>query len=793
MWSNYLKVAVRNTWKNRIYVAINVIGLGVAMAFCLTIYLLYAFNAEFDNYYKDTDNIYRIHELKQNTGRGLSRYDLAPMPLGPRLVQEIAGIEDQTRYFQWGENITYEDKIFYQSVGYADESFFDFFPIGLQSGSYSSFRNKSRVFIAEGMAKKYFGSSDPVGKTLTIHHSAGLSTELTVAGVFERIPFNSSFYFDVLIRIDNFFSSQQIKPDDWTIWQQPTTFLKLADNHNPEAITERLAGYIPEQNLARPEWKVSSFELVRFNDSSLLDPNITEGTNAMLHVAHNAVVIFAFLALLVLLIACFNLANTSMALIGNRVKEIGVRKVMGGASMQVFAQFMFEMSFTALLALLFGLAIYQWISSEFFALWNAPMEILDFSIFNLVISFAGLFILTTIIAGLYPALYSKRFQPVVIFRNQVRIRNAGITSKLMNAMQFSFSLVVLVGGIVFYRNANFLKSLNLGYRHENIINIYTNDRTEYTLMRDKINNHPHIAGHTATNDILAGEYEDTFLVLDTGNVEIRSRRVGDGYLDLMNVQLVAGRLFDRNLESDYGESVIVNQTYIERFGIKDPLGKLVNLSSGKRYIVGVASDVINNVHRGSVSIPEIYLPAREDESHILVVMTADNNRKEVFDFLAEAWKEIIPYRPFPGFFQENMALGGALNTANNMKKIFFYLAVLSGLLSLTGIFALSSLAVESRKKEIGIRKVMGATVRSIFMRLNREFMLVMSVSVLSGSMLAYFLINMLLTQIYKYHTSVGITTLVISGVTIAFVGLLTTSATIFKAATANPAGILRTE
>ena len=793
MWKNYIKVGLRNLLKNKIYVLINVAGLGISMAFCLTIYLLFAFNWEFDNYYTSTDNIFRIHEMKQNTGRGLSRYDLAPMPMGPRAAREISGIESQTRYWSWNENLAYEDNVFNQKVGYVDDNFFDFFKISLKTGSYGSLKDKSKIYLTSRMAKKYFGNSDPVGKILTIHFSAERSVNLTVAGVFENIPYNTSFYFDALTNIHNYLDGRQIRYDDWSIWQQPTTFVKLVNPSNADQVTGQLNRYIAVQNQAREEWKVNKFELVRFKDSRSLDPYVIEGSNCYSRVGSDALYIFAFLAILILTIACFNLANTTMALMGNRVREIGVRKVMGGTTSQVFVQFMYEMFFTSFLALLFGLAIFQWISTWFFSLWSIPVKILDYSILNLVIAFMVLLLLTSFIAGLYPAIYSRRFQPAAIFRNQLKLRRAGLTSRLLNTLQFAFSMIVLAGGMIFIRNADFINSLDLGYQHENVINLYTGDKTEYNLMRDKIKINHDVEDFAGTNDLLGGEYEDAYLALDTGIVEIRSRRVGASYLSLMNVHLTQGRLFNKDLESDYNESVIVNQAYVNRFDLKDPIGKLVNLKSGKRYIIGVTADIINNVYRGSFIIPEIYIPAREDEYHVLVVRATTVNRNKVFDYLASSWKQVIPYKPFNAFYQDDMGLNGAINAGNNLKMIFFYLAIVGSLLSLTGIFALSSLNVASRIKEVGIRRVMGASVKSIMLNMNRQFVFVIATATVLGTILAYFLIQMILTMIYEYHTPIPVYLLVIPGIIISFIALLTTSVTILKAANTNPTQILRNE
>lgn len=601
MWKNYLKVAIRYTLKNKIYVLINVSGLGIAIAFGLTIFMLYAFNYEFDDYYKGTGNIIRINELKKDAGGILKRYDLAPIPMGPRVAAEVAGVENQTRYITWWDNVVYEDKVFNQSIAYVDPSFFDFFRIGLKSGSFSSLKDKSRIFLTS------------------------------------------------------------------------------------------------------------------------------------------------------------------------------------------------EMSWTTFLAMVAGLAMFRWIFDGFFSLWEFSFNVLDISGTSLVLGFIGFFLLVTVIAGLYPAIYSRRFQPAVIFRNRIKLKGSSLLSRILNSMQFAFALVVLIAGLTFMQNAEYLDSLDLGYHKDHVISIFADDHTEYQLMRDKIKSYPDIMEFAGTDDQLAGAWTDTYLLVDSGSVEIRSRRVGEGYMDLMGVKLIQGQMFNKSQESNFIEGVIVNQAYVDRFITGDPIGRLVNLKDGKRYVIGVIGNIIYNVYEGFKYIPEIYLPNKEEESNTLVVKTSAKNSKEVYDFLVKSWKEVIPYRPFSGSYQEDIAMGDAMETTRNLREIFFYLAVLGSLLSVTGIFALSSLNMASRYKEIGIRKVMGATSGRILIHINKDFILVLIVSILLGTGLGYFLTSTLLSFIYEYHTSVEFVTLILCGALVGFVAMITTSLTIISAVNTNPARILRDE
>jgi ABC-type antimicrobial peptide transport system permease subunit len=352
---------------------------------------------------------------------------------------------------------------------------------------------------------------------------------------------------------------------------------------------------------------------------------------------------------------------------------------------------------------------------------------------------------------------------------------------------------MLIAGVVFSQNAEFLKTFDVGYNWENLILTSFNNVKEYNLLKDKVHNQSDITAYTGTNDHFGYSYEDTNLVLDSGNVEIRSYRVGDGYLNMMGVTLTKGRLFYKDNQTDYDEAIIVNEEYIRKFNIEDPIGALVNLKDGKRYIVGVIQDIVWDLYSDTFLVPEIYIPVKEEEYEMLIVKAEGENEQGVYEYLEESWKKLIPDRPFTGRYQSELAVGFARKDNNNMQQIFFALAILGSLLSLTGIFALSSLNVTKRFKEIGIRKVMGASSQRILFQLNTGFFWTMVLASVLGAFLGNFITNLVLGVIYKYHISVGIMTLILGSLSVLMVALITTSVTILSAANTNPAYILRDE
>ena len=793
MWRNFIVAAIRNTWKNRIYVSINVVGLGISIAFCMTVYLIYAYNWEFDSYYTGTENIYHLQEIRQ--GSEFSRFDCAPFIIGPRIVSEIAGVEEQTQYMvAQNENVKYEDLVFEENIAYVDTNFFNLFKIGLQSGSFALLKTNSSIYFTRELAEKFFGDSDPLGKIITVYHTSGRSTDLMVAGVFNRIPLNSTFQFGALTSIDNVIQGYDIQTDEWGESRQPTLLLKVKEHADTTAVSKMINRYIPMQNNAREEWKVSRFELVGFRDSEILKGSVTNFSYGNLRINTGIIIIFSSMAILIFLIACFNLANNTMALMGNRVKEIGVRKVMGGTTSQIFIQFIFEMAWTSLFAVILGFAIFQYISLVFFSLWDMHLMIQDLNAFGLLMAFIVIFLISTLVAGIYPALYSKKFQPAAIFQNRHKLRRAGPASVILNTLQFMLSIMVLACGMIFLKNEAFIHSLDLGYQRDNVINVPVKDKTEFNLMRDRIKNIPLVTDWCYTKDILGKlGYENTVLILDTGKMEIPFLKMSGAYLDMMHVHLNQGRFFNKNISSDLSDAVIVNQSFVDQFKLNHPIGKMINLKDGKRYIIGVTSNVIGSVFAGYQNSPELFLEASEDESLNLVIKSESENNRAVFNTLADSWKELIIFRPFPGFYQDSLALGNAEYTSRNLKTIILYLGIIGAFLSLTGVFALSSLNVASRVKEIGIRRVMGASPKIILFTFNRIFALQLGISIITGMIFAYFFADFLLSRVYEYHTPVSFGIIFASGFFVFVMALLTTSSTIFKTASTNPSEILRSE
>jgi len=790
---NYLRVAFRGLLKNKTYFVINTFGLGISLACCITAYLLLAFNIEFDNFHDDkkVSHIFKIHTLStEKTGKHVID-NQAPIIMAPIAAEEIAGISRYARFLYGGGAISYKDKAFNEGIAFTDSSFFDMFDYPLLKGSHKSFKEKNSIFLSEELAKKYFGNEDPVGKIMVLSSVNESEIEMLVGGVMKRIPANNTFSFDALMRIENFMEINQIKIDDWSDWRNPATFVQLVSPGNAEDIGKKFDRYIPIRNKARTDMVVDAYRLEPFKSNFTQDDIRYNWAN--LRISALPLVVFTSMAGLILLIACFNLTNTSIAMTAKRLKEVGVRKAIGAARSQIVSQFLLETIITISMALVAGLLMAQVIVPAFVNMWKLPYNLKDLSGVNLFITLIMLVFLTSLLAGIYPALFSSKFKPTALLKGTVQIKGTNFLTRTLVALQFAMSVIVLIGGVVFIQNTKYQDDIQFGYDKDMLITVALKGDREYEAMKAAIATNPKILSVGVSDGNIGSSNYQTPVKVDTGQYDVQAAGIGINYFETVGLKLVMGRAFDLNNANDQNEGAIVNRAFVEKTGLTDPIEKIVILHDQRRVIIGVVENHVDNLYRSKEMEPFIFYPTTRAKYVNLVVKTEHENLPEIQKYLEGVWKELYPTKPFESKYQEDLVMAGSRELNANLEKIFLFITLLGGLLSASGIFALASLNVAKRTKEIGIRKALGASVNNIVGLLNREFAIILIVAVIMGSVGGYFLTAELLGQIYKYHIPVGLIPVILCAAGIFGMGIFTTSATILKAAKTNPVDTLRSE
>ncbi|SEW52340.1 ABC transporter permease [Chitinophaga arvensicola] len=793
MFSNYLKIAFRVLWRNKIYVVLNVVGLGFAIACCILSYLNYNYRENFDRNHPHTEQIYRLNSMRVIDGSTQS-WGVVPLPLAEAMARETAGAERIARLSSAAVVVKTGQYTFDEQIHYADKTLFDFFNFPIKYGNLSGFDQSNQIIISEAFADKYFPKQIPVGQSLTLISSGGKPEIYTVAAVTQQIPGNSSIQFNIITSFKYGLAHGQLAPDDWANPSLITTFVELKNANASHFVKTNLNPYVALHNRNRSEWPIAGFTLEPFSSiaaSSDIDmPGYVYGSQLTSNPRGILVIVPAIMSLFILLITCFNFTNISIAFASSRLKEIGIRKVMGGYKRQLIWQFLTENIVLCLLAAAIALLFVHLLLptvNQLTGIDLSPDYSRDYALWLFLLCIPAV---SAIFSGLYPAVYVSSFQPLLILKGKTALGAANRFTHFLMISQFSLSCFALVVGIVMSQNASFQQKVDFGYAINELAVVEINNPQEYRVFSQTIQQNPEIKSVAGSvQQIGDGTYTQTAQV---ENIKIQTQVAqvgGEGYLNTMGIRLLQGRHFHN---TDVDASILVNETFLQRLQIKQPLGQQVTLDSMHYTIVGVVNDYKEYGLHGLVP-PCVLRMAKPDEYKFMVVRTDKDKLPQVTKYLQAAWHQLVPNIPYRGYLQSDL-IEKEIRMTQAFKSIAFFLAIITLLLSASGLFAQISLNIDKKSKEIGIRKVLGASILQIIGLVNREFIRILLIAFVIGSTLGYLFTSKFIFQvIYQYHPAAG----PVPYISTFFIMLLCCSAIIgtrvFHAARANPIDRLRAE
>jgi ABC-type antimicrobial peptide transport system permease subunit len=787
MLYNFWKVALRNLAKNKSYVLISTLGMGIAIACALTGYLLIAYNLEFDDFFDDKQvgNIVKVVHTYETSDKSQKRELESPMAIAPRIMEDIGGIEDKTRFCNHNVITSHNTDAFYENIRFADASFFNMFGLTVDEGSTTSFDDLYTIILSQELATKYFGEESPIGKALTVEINEK-KFEVIVGGVLSPIPLNTSFNIHALMRMEVFVEAYDIKPDDWNSRHTSTLLLKLSDIEGRSKIEEQMHMYSRLMNAGSPPLTSISYELVPFKQTIGRD-DVSESELRM-PIPNIALIIFSSLGGMILLIACFNLTNTTLAMTARRMKEIGIRKVVGSAKRLIAVQLTFEVLIMVVIAIVAACAMSTMIVPRFAEMWDLQYGLTDLNGTNVLLTVLLLLFVISIIAGLYPAIYNSRFNAVALLKG-AKTKGTSFLSKALLTGQFALSAIVLIGGITFTQNAAYQAQLDFGYDFENLLVLSTGDQQNFNRIRDAVSrNSSVVATSGAENGI--GPFSARYVTakIDTTSFKTDMHVIGADYMGTVGMNVLEGREFTEG-EGDL-ESILVDENFVDNHGLERPLGTEITVEEKKYRVIGVVSNHVAGLKQED-NTEYIFLAGAPGSYSTLFIHTLPGQSEVVRKDLGKIWKQLVPDKPFLCETQHEILYQDADAYNSNLKDIFFFLTLLGSLLAASGIYASASLNANKQKKEIGIRKVMGASVGGIVQLLNKEFAVVLLSAVVIGGASGYFLTNALLASLYKQFTGVGALSLVVSLGIVVVIGLAVTSSVIVRAAITNPVNSLK--
>lgn len=797
MIKNYLLITLRSMSKSKLFLSINILGMAIAIACCIVGYFNYDFNVSFDSHHVNAPTVYRVNSVREFQGTSTT-YGHVPVALGNAIRQNISDIDAVVRYSPGGGNFRVGDDLFQTNVSNVDPAFFDLFTFEFIEGD-GVLKDKSQIVIHQELAEKHFGKESALGKTMVQVLDSGKTKEYTVTGVFRKQPTNSSFPDRAFSIYDNQFNAEQFVGDraynENTWYFRNTLFVQVKDPKRIASIEAQLKPYTENNNKIREDFIIREFKLRSLVGMAVDDSyNERPGTWTREGSPIAAVVGVGVMGILVLLIAIFNLTNTAIAISSRRLKEIGIRKVMGSTRGHVIFQFIGETTLTCLLALILGIAIGEWfLIPAFNDLWpDLKLEPDYFGRPNFLIFMGIALLFTSLMAGSYPAFYISKFQPTSILKGKLKFGGNNFFTLFLLTLQFVISMSGIVCSFAFTDNARFQQAFDLGFNKQGLVFTYVNNRSEYETYRNALTDNKDIVSIAGSQHHLYSSSFNDPIKHEDKEIEVDILDVGEDYVPTVGLTLLQGRNFVADSETDRKESIIVTEGLAKELGLNEPIGKeIIWMDTVHYFIVGVVKDIYNRGLWERMS-PCMFRYGSKDRVNHILVKAPSEKLKSVNEYMEAKWKELFPNRLYNGrYMDEEIVEANTVN--NNIVVMFIFLGVVAMLLSATGLFTLVSLNIIKKMKEIGVRKVLGASVGNLTKVINAKFMVILGIASVLGAFAGAYLAALLMKSIWKYYLEATPSAMVISAVILFVVSALSIGFKVYNTTRLNPALVLRDE
>jgi len=792
MFKNYLKTTFRNTTRHKGYSFINLTGLAIGIACTLLILLWVKDELSYDRFHENGKDIYRI--MSYGTKYMIEGIDGTPAPLAPAIKEEVPGIVNYARFSDVSKLVCkYGDKVFYETRGLiADPSIFEIFTFPFVQGNpKTAFSEPLDVVITETMAKKYFGTEDPIGKTIEVEGNPA-----AVKGVIRDIPYNSHIQFDFLSSYE-FIEEITGYGTSWGSFNF-VTYLQLERDRDIQEIGKNITAVASNNNCPQVkdgvEFRLQPLSAIHLDNRGAFRNYADVGDRKYVYV-------FSIIAFFILFIACVNFMNLSTARSTTRAKEVGMRKTVGASRRQLILQFFGESLFLTMTACVFALILVTALLPAFNQIAGKQLR-LNLIDIQLVLGLIIIVLLTALTAGSYPAIYLSSFKPVKVLKGMFKSEGKGQTfRRVLVVTQFSLSIALLIGTLVAFNQLRFLRHSKLGFNPENIVYVPVKENIgkRYDAFKAELLNDPNINSVAAQYYLFA---EQSFRT--TGydwegrekdqEADIILNLVDYDFIPMLGLELVEGRNFSKEYSTDATQAYILNEEAIKQMGMQNPVGKQFSYGQRKGTIIGV----LKNAHFRSLHVkiePHVlfFLDDVSVATEYGVVLIKVNSDKtvEALATIKGVWKEFNPITPFEYHFldQKYDSLYRKEQKIGTILNAFTLFAII---ISCLGLFGLASFLTEQRTREIGIRKVLGASESSIVFLLSKQFTKWVLISNIFAWPAAYIIMNEWLKS-FAYRINIGIWAFVLSGMLAVGIALITVSYQAIRAAWANPVDSLRYE
>jgi len=794
MIKNYIKIAFRNLWRHKSFSLINIIGLAVGMTACFLIFMYVRFELSYDKFNENFDSVYRLNTDIKSPNEVL-HWNSASAPMGPTLQADFPEIKANVRLFGFGFLVEYQNQRFQENnIIITDPSLFKIFTFPFLSGDpETALTDPYSMVLTETTAKKYFGNGEALGKSLKLDGK----TPVKVTGVIKDVPLNSHFSFDMLMSASTMEPMKLINMKEWGNFSN-YTYLLLAKGYNPAGLQAKLPGFLRKHISDDQRRRGYNYDLFI---ESLKEIYMDNFRGAPVNGSKSNVYIFSIVAVFILLIACINFVNLTTARASERAKEVGIRKVVGAIKQQLTAQFLGESIIICLISFVVSAVLSMLLLPMFN---NLAGKIISHDIFahGYIIILFAVSVVIGCMAGFYPAVVLTNFSILSVLKGKFTTSVKGIIlRKGLVVVQFTISIVLIVGTIIVYSQLGYMRNQSLGFQKDQMLVLNTGGDSAVNRNLESIKNElrgvqgvTSVSGSGTTfgngNGVAYSEIESKTGKMQPMNLNLFE--VDFDFLSQYAIKILAGRGFSHDFATDSTQAIVLNQAAVKELGYanaNDAIGKQFSQWGRKGKIIGVAQDF----HFVSLqqNIKSMNFRLNPGNTSVLTLKIKGGKIPATLASVESKWKNLVPQRPFSYFFLDDN-FNKQYQTEDRFGKLFMYFAVLAIMISCLGLLGLASYSTLQRTREIGIRKVLGASVPGIVGMLSKEFILLVFIAAIIAFPLAWIGMHSWLKD-FAYRINIGWWVFAVAGIISVFIALTTVSYQAIRAALANPVKSLRSE
>lgn len=792
MYRNYFKTSFRSIVRQPLTAFINVFGLSVAIGICLLVYIFMAYDQRIDLYHVNKDEIHlaTLHASRDGISQ---QYGITPRPLGEAIKQDLPHVKEVCRIDDGNVVVKYNEHVIHEHMRFADPSFLRMFTFPLKWGSPAALEDLNSIVLSEDMSTKYFGDENPIGRMMTVIFNDSAKKEFMVGGVAARFPSERDLDFGLLVHFDNLrVAHGRFDSDDWSKFIR-ATWVQL---DNPQAATQvnaQLSKYQKLHHEALPEWAISSFTLEPLTTlherSSGIRDAIVLDTNLEARIG------LPIIAFFMIVLACFNYINIAIVSASKRLKEIGVRKVIGANRLRVIVQFLAENVFVTILAMLIGIALCYFLFLPWFGDftgWPLDFHFLDPTVWLFLLM---LVIFTGVVSGIYPAFYISRFEASHIFRGSLKFGNKNPLTRIFLGAQIVLSCMTITAGVVLTQNNRYQYDRDWGYDHRNLMYVQVPHYNAFERMKAGMHAHPDVIASAGSADHVGRSISRSILRTASEQQLEVDRIAGDGrYVQTLGLDVVEGSALQPDVEADTA-FVLVNETLVKELApgkeTGNAVGQYFDIDGARYQVVGVVRDVHFRDFFHKVR-PAVFMLAQKKDFRFLTMRLRDGAGEGALVALKDQWAKHYPEIPFQGGHQQDV-WSNYFFSVDRSQEFTNIVATVAVLLAGLGLYGLVTLNISGRVKEFSIRKTLGAGLSNIAGVIAQQYAVLVIVSIALGVPASYLFTKAYLDMLFAYPMPMGLSGSIIAVVILVTVLCLVISTQITKVHRLNPVEGLKSD